>query len=149
MIFLHQDGAWKAWLTIPRPPAASAPATKETTPPIASANPKGPAKLISLADAAKHVNDKCTLEFEVNSTGKSGGMVFLNSKANFRDEKNFTVVLTEAATEQLKKDKVEDAPAHFKGKTVRVTGVVSLYREKPQIRIDDPSQVQLVEKKKP
>ena len=47
-----------------------------------------------------------------------------------------------------KEAKVDDVPAHYKGKTIRVTGTVKLYREKPEIIVNDPeAQIKFVEKK--
>jgi hypothetical protein len=36
--------------------------------------------------------------------------------------------------------------AHFQGKTVLVSGTVTLYREKPRIKVEDPDQIKLVDK---
>ena len=106
-------------------------------------------KPLSPAEAAKRVGEKCTVEMEVKSVGvsKNGGIAFLNSEEDFKDEKNFTAFLGKEAVEKFKKAKVEDLAAHFKGKTVRVTGTVKLYRERPEIAVDDPEQIQVVEKK--
>jgi DNA/RNA endonuclease YhcR with UshA esterase domain len=104
-------------------------------------------KPIPPAEAAKKVNEKCTVEMKVKSTGKSRTLVFLNSEENYRDEKNFTVVLFEKGLEGLKKNKIEDPATHYKGKTVRVTGTVTLYNQKPQIKVEDPAQIEVVEKK--
>ncbi len=108
------------------------------------------AKPLTPEEAAKHVNEKCTVVLEVKSTGatRDKSMIFLNSAANFRDAKNFTVVIDQKALEKFKKDKVEDPAAHFKGKTIRVTGTVTLFREHPQIKVEDPKQIRVVEKKK-
>jgi DNA/RNA endonuclease YhcR with UshA esterase domain len=107
------------------------------------------AKPLPPAEAAKHVDEKVTLEMEVKSVGmsKTGGVAFLNSAEDFRDKGNFTVFLGKDAVEKLKKANGDDLAAHFKGKTVRVTGTVKLYREKPEIVVDDPDQLQVVEKK--
>jgi DNA/RNA endonuclease YhcR with UshA esterase domain len=106
-------------------------------------------KALSPAEAAKRVGEKCTVEMEVKSVGmsKDGSVAFLNSQEDFKDEKNFTAFVGKEAVEKLKKAKVEDLAAHFKGKTVRVTGTVKLYRERPEIVVDDPEQIQVVEKK--
>jgi DNA/RNA endonuclease YhcR with UshA esterase domain len=105
-----------------------------------------PAKPITPAEAAKKVNEKVTIEMEVKSTGGKG-VCFLNSEADFKDAKNFTVFIPEEVVEKFKKAKVEDPRAHFKGKTVRVSGTVTLYREKPQIKVEDPDQIQVADKK--
>ena len=107
------------------------------------------AKPITPDEAAKRVGEKCTVEMDVKSVGvsKNGGVAFLNSEEDFKDEKNFTAFLGKEAVEKFKKAKVEDLAAHFKGKTIRVTGTVKLYRERPEIAVDDPEQIQVVEKR--
>jgi DNA/RNA endonuclease YhcR with UshA esterase domain len=104
-------------------------------------------KPITPAAAAKKVNEKCTVEMLVASTGKSGGAYFLNSKENYRDEDNFTVFISKDAAETFKTAKIDDIAAHFKGKTILVTGTVALRKERPQIAPEHAKQVRIVEKK--
>jgi DNA/RNA endonuclease YhcR with UshA esterase domain len=107
------------------------------------------AKPLTVAEAAKKVNEKVTVEFEVKSTGQSMNqkLVFLNSESNHRNDKNFTIVIDPKSLEKFAKAGVADPKAFYKGKTVRVTGTVSLYENKPQIKVDDPEQIKVVEKK--
>ena len=105
-----------------------------------------PAKPISPAEAAKKVNEKVTVEMEVKSTGGKD-VCFLNSEADYKDDKNFTVFIPEETLEKFKKAKIDDPRAHFKGKTVQVTGTVTLYREKPQIKVEEPDQIKVADKK--
>jgi N-acetylneuraminic acid mutarotase len=105
-----------------------------------------PAKPMTAAEAAKKVNEKVLVELEVKSTGGKD-VCFLNSEADFTDDKNFTVFIPAAALGTFKAAKIDDPRTYYKGKTVRVTGTVTLYREKPQIKVEDASQIQLVEKK--
>ena len=116
-------------------------------PALLRADDKG-AKPLSPAEAAKHVGEKCTVEMQVKSTGKGreGSVVFLNSEEDYKDTKNFTVFLDKEVLEKFRKAKIDDPADHFKGKTIRVTGTVKLYRERPEIAVDDPEQVQVVEK---
>jgi hypothetical protein len=117
-----------------RPPAAG---PKATTP-----------GAVTPAEAATRVNEKVTLEMAVKASGKSrgGSRVFLNS-AGARDPDNFTVVLDMSKIgDALKAAGIPDPAAHFKGKTVRVTGTVSVFQEKPQIVVEDAGQVSVVEK---
>jgi DNA/RNA endonuclease YhcR with UshA esterase domain len=117
------------------------------TPALVAADDKD-VKPLSPAEAAKNVDKKCTVEMEVKSAGKSGNRrVFLNSEANYRDGKNFTVLLNRDVLAKFKKVKVEDPAEHFKGKTIRVTGTVKLYNNRPEIAVDEPSQITVVEKK--
>jgi alkaline phosphatase D len=98
------------------------------------------------AEAAKHVGQEVTVELTVQSTGSSsGGLVFLNSAKDFKSEDNFTVVLEKEAVEAMKKDGTDPKDA-FKGKLLHVTGKVTLYRERPEIKVDDPKQIEVVKK---
>lgn len=117
---------------------------------LAAPLPAQEAKPLTPADAAKKLGQKCTVEMEVKSAGKSrdGKVVFLNSAQDFRADDNFTIMIGMRAVTRLKENKVEDAAAHFKGKTVRVSGTVSEYRKKPQIIVNDPKQIEIVEKDK-
>jgi hypothetical protein len=70
-----------------------------------------------------------------------------NSKEDFRDAANFTVFIGKEGAEKLKEAKIEDPAAYYKNKTIRVTGVVKLYRDKPEIVMEKADQIQVVEKK--
>jgi DNA/RNA endonuclease YhcR with UshA esterase domain len=106
------------------------------------------AKPITPAEAARQVDKKCTVAMEVRSTAKirGGRFYFLNSEKNYRDEKNFTVVIDRKAAAKFKKAGIADPATHFKGKTIHVTGTVTLYNKKPQIKVDDPAQIKIMEK---
>ena len=73
--------------------------------------------------------------------------IYLDSEENFRDEKNLAVVITEAGAGKFKEAGIDNPAEHFRGKTIRVTGTVKLYNNKPEIVVDDPSQIAVVEKK--
>jgi DNA/RNA endonuclease YhcR with UshA esterase domain len=105
------------------------------------------AQLLTPEAAAKKLNEKCTVEMAVKSTGKSNGVFFLNSKEDHRDADNFTIFIGKEGGEKLKEAKIDDPAAYYKNKTVRVTGVVKLYRDKPEIVVDKADQIQVVEKK--
>ncbi len=102
-------------------------------------------KPISPAEAAMKVNQKVTVEMLVKSTGGKTNH-FLNSEEDYKDAKNFTVFIPEDAVEKFQKAKIEDPKTYYKGKIVQVTGTVELYREKPQIKLEDPKQIKVVEK---
>jgi DNA/RNA endonuclease YhcR with UshA esterase domain len=72
---------------------------------------------------------------------------YLNSKEDYKDADNFTVFINKVGAEKLKKAKIEDPTAHFRNKTIRVTGVVKLYRSKPEIVVENADQIQVLEKK--
>jgi len=109
--------------------------------------PDAPAKPVTAAEASKMIGKKVTIEMEVNSVGKSGSVAFLNSEADYKNKDNFTVFLPKETIQKLKEAKIDDLSAHFKGKTIQVTGTVILYHEKPEIKVDDPVQLSIVERK--
>ena len=49
---------------------------------------------------------------------------------------------------KLKEAKIDDPVEYYKGKTIQVTGTVIKYREKPEIKIESPDDIKVVEKKK-
>jgi DNA/RNA endonuclease YhcR with UshA esterase domain len=102
--------------------------------------------LVNPAQAAKLLDKRVTLQVEIKSTGGNTAC-FLNSAADFRDAGNFTIYLPAEVLEKFKQAKIEKPEVYYKGKTVQVTGTVTLYKEKPQIRVDDPAQIKVVERK--
>ena len=104
-------------------------------------------KPIGPAEAAKKVNEEVTLQMEVKSATLREGVCFLNSEEDFKDAKNFTVFIDKEALAKFKEAKIEDPPAQFKGKTVQVKGKVTLYRDRPQIKLSGPDAIKVVEKK--
>ena len=104
-------------------------------------------KPIGPAEAAKKVNKEVTLLMEVKSVGKSGQVYFLNSEADFKDAKNFTVFIDKDALANFKEAKIDDPVAHFKGKTIQVKGKVVLYRERLEIKVSGPDAIQIIEKR--
>jgi DNA/RNA endonuclease YhcR with UshA esterase domain len=102
-------------------------------------------KPITPAEAAKKLNEKVTVEMVAKSTGGNTAC-FLNSETDYKDDKNFTL-FPDTTLEKFKKAKIEDPKTYYKGKTVHVTGTVMTYREKPQIKIEEPDQIKVIEKK--
>jgi hypothetical protein len=101
---------------------------------------------LTAEEVKKRVNQKVTLELTVQATGMSSTLLFLNSATDRKAEDNFTVVLEKPAVEAFKTMGVASPLEHFKGKKIRVTGTLSLFREAPQIKVDDPKQIEIVEK---
>lgn len=104
-------------------------------------------KPLGPSEAAKKVNEEVTLEMVVKSVGKGNEVYFLNSEEDFKDTKNFTIFIDMAVLAKFKEAKIDDPVAHFKGKTIQVKGKVVLYRDRPEIKVDGPNSIQIVEKK--
>jgi alkaline phosphatase D len=118
-------------------------AAGRTTEPDPPALPK-PDGVLDPADALKKVGETVTVQFAVKSGRAVTKRLLLNSDADFRSDANFTVVLTgKALTEGKFKDATFDT---FKGKTVRATGKVTEYQNRPQLQIDDETKIEIVEK---
>lgn len=102
-------------------------------------------KALTLAMIKEMVDKNCTIEMEVRGTGMSATMIFLNSAESRFDQDNFTIVLDKAAQERLKAGGIADPRKHYAGKTVRVTGTLTLFRDQPQIVIANPAHIEIVD----
>ncbi len=100
-------------------------------------------KVLTPTWAATMVNKDVTMEFVVASTGrtKAGDKVFLNTEADHKSEKNFTVLLTKRVLAELKKNQIADPAAHYRGKKLQVYGTVKLFKEKPEIIVEKAGQL--------
>jgi hypothetical protein len=72
--------------------------------------------------------------------------VFLDSEEDHRDPRNMAITLTNTWKARFKGLSIDDPALHFRGKTIRVTGVVTVKAGHPQIEVDDPRQIEVVEK---
>ena len=98
--------------------------------------------------ARKKVGEKVTVEMTVQAAKdrlENRGEIYLDAEEDFRDEKNFAVVITKAGAASLKEAGIDDPAAHFKGKKLRATGTVKEVDKVPRIEIDDAKQVKLVD----
>jgi DNA/RNA endonuclease YhcR with UshA esterase domain len=105
-----------------------------------------PPPVVPLAEVGKHVGKEVTVELMVASSRllESGKFCFLNSRKHHTDKDNFTVAIDAEGLSQLAEEKVDDPAERFLGKTIRVTGKVSVHRDRPQIVVDDPRQIVIV-----
>lgn len=127
---LLQPGVWKSKSALPTGRGPRLASGEKLTPEFIKANLK----------------KEITLEMEVQATGasKKGDLIFLNSATDRMSEDNFTVVLDRKAQESLKKAGVADPRKHFEGKTIRVTGTLSLFQARPQIIVSAADRVSVV-----
>jgi hypothetical protein len=101
---------------------------------------------LSPVEAIGRINEPVTVEMLVQRTKCCTGsrQVFLDSEANHRDPKNLGVVVTESGRARFAEAGIDDPTAHYKGKTIRVRGVVVRRDDRPYIEVDGPDQVELV-----
>ncbi len=102
---------------------------------------------ITAEEAVNRVNESVTVEMLVQRTKCCTGssQVFLDSETSYRDPKNLGVVVTESGRAKFAEAGIADPTAHFKGKTIRVHGVVIRKEKGPYIEVSDLSQIELVE----
>jgi hypothetical protein len=104
-------------------------------------------KPLTPVEARKKVGEKVAVEMTVRATKdrlEKRGEIYLDAEEDFKDEKNFAVVITKAGAAKLKEAGIDDPAAHFKDKRVRATGVVKEVDKIPRIEIDDAKQIEVV-----
>jgi hypothetical protein len=74
--------------------------------------------------------------------------VFLDSEEDHHDPKNLAVAVTQGGKAKFREAKIDDPANHFKGHVIRVSGVVMLKDDRPRIDVDDPGQIEVVERNK-
>jgi DNA/RNA endonuclease YhcR with UshA esterase domain len=106
-------------------------------------------KALTPEEARKQVGKTITVQMQVRAAKdrlEKRGEVYLDAQEDFRDLRNFAVVITRKGAAGLKEKGIDDPAAHFKGKTIRAKGTVKEVQDIPRIEVDDPAQVRVVEK---
>jgi hypothetical protein len=106
-------------------------------------------KPLAPVEARKHVGKMITVKMEVKVTKdrlEKRGEIYLDAEEDFKDEKNFAVVITKTGAACLKDAGVADPADHFKGKTITAKGMVKEADGVPRIEIDDAKQIAVVGK---
>jgi DNA/RNA endonuclease YhcR with UshA esterase domain len=107
-------------------------------------------KPLGPAEARKKVGKKVTVEMTVKAAKdrlEKRGEIYLDSEEDFKDEKNFAVVITKKGAASLREAGIADPAAHFKGKKIRATGKVKEVSDVPRVEIDDARQITAAGKK--
>jgi hypothetical protein len=101
---------------------------------------------LSPLEAANRVNEQVTVEMLVKAAKNCQrcSLMFLDSEEDHHDAKNFAVAVTEIGKGKFRQTQIDDPAGHFKGKTIRVSGVVVVKDSQPQIEVDDPCQIEVV-----
>jgi DNA/RNA endonuclease YhcR with UshA esterase domain len=111
---------------------------------LAAEEPLGP------VEARKKVGKKITVEMTVRAAKdrlQKRGEIYLDSEEDFKNEKNFAVVITRKGAASLKKAGIADPAGHFKGKKIRATGTVKEVDGVPRIEVDEAGQLRRAGKK--
>ncbi|MBX3439108.1 MAG: hypothetical protein KF861_16580 [Planctomycetaceae bacterium] len=107
---------------------------------------------IKAPEARAYAGKKVEVVFKVKKTKHSAqrDVVYLDSEEDYRDEKNFGVFLFKQGQNSLKQArKIENPAEYYRGKTIRVAGVIELEEGRPYIKVTDADQLDLVKDKSP
>lgn len=109
-----------------------------------------PAKPLTPVEARKKVGEQILLEMTVKTAKdrlEKRGEIYLDAELDFRDEKNFATVINREGAFHFQEQGVKDFEEHFRGKTIRVKGTVTVVEDVPRIEVSDAKQVEIVDKK--
>jgi hypothetical protein len=98
--------------------------------------------------ARKKVGAKITVEMTVRAAKdrlEARGEIYLDSQLDFRDEKNFAVVITKSGAASLQQAGINDPAGHYKDRKIRATGTVKEVDNVPRIEIDDGKQIKVAD----
>jgi DNA/RNA endonuclease YhcR with UshA esterase domain len=105
-------------------------------------------KPLAPVEARKQIGKEITVKMEVKAAKdrlEKRGEIYLDSEEDFKDEKNFAVVITKKGAASLKKAGIADPANHFKGKTIQATGTVKEVDGVPRIEIEEAKRIRVVE----
>ncbi len=107
-------------------------------------------KPLTPAEARKKVGEQILLEMTVKTAKdrlEKRGEIYLDAELDFRSEKNFATVINREGAFHFQEQGVKDFEDHFRGKTIRVKGTVSVVDDMPRIEVSDAKQVEIVANK--
>ena len=105
-------------------------------------------KPIDAVAARGKVGEKVRVQLQIRTAKdplEKRGEIYLDSELDFRDPKNFAIVITRDGARSLKEKGVDDIVGRFQDKTVVVDGMVSVKDETPRIEVNDAEQIRIVE----
>jgi hypothetical protein len=103
--------------------------------------------VLTPVEARKKLDQAITVEMQVQTAKdrlEKRGEIYLDAAEDFRDPKNFAVVITRAGAASLRAAGIDDPAEYYRGKTIRATGRVKEVDTVPRIEIDDAKQISLV-----
>ena len=106
-----------------------------------------PAAVVSADEAAGHVGKERVVEMVVVASRMltDRDVCFLNSRADHKESNNFTAVIFRDGLARFATDGIGDPAAHFRDKKIRVRGRIEEHEGRPQIKVEHPGQIEVVE----
>lgn len=117
---------------------------------VPTATDGGPATspvAIDAAHAAEHLGEECIVEMVVRAARALADkdICFLNSRRDRRAEDNFTAVIFKDGLQRFREAGIENPALRFLDCRIRVRGVVGKHQDRPQIVVEDPAQIEVVQ----
>jgi hypothetical protein len=106
-------------------------------------------KPLTPIEARKKVGQQIVLEMTVKTAKdrlEKRGEIYLDAELDFRDEKNFATVINREGAFHFQEQGVKDFEEHFRGKTIRVKGTVTVVDDVPRIEVSDAKQIEIANK---
>ena len=112
----------------------------------AAAKPRGP---LDVRQAAAAIDETVILEMTVKATGMNAAKtwMYLNSEADFRSSANLTVAVKDPTAARRKAMGLPLESTDFVGLRIRVTGKVYLFRDSPEIIVEESDQLRALPKR--
>lgn len=105
-----------------------------------SQQPSGTLQIIPWQDASKHYGQYSTVEGRIVATHNSGNACFLNFHPDYR--RYFTAVIFASAFSRFP----ANPENYYYGKKVRVSGYIKEYEGGPEIILNNPDQIEILER---
>ena len=105
-------------------------------------------RIATPGEAILRVNEKVKVEMRVKATKnrlQKRKEIYIDSEEDFRAPKNLGIVVNELGAARFREIGIEDPADHFKGKAIRVTGILTKEKNRARVIVEDPKQIQIVE----
>src|SRR5262245_2693518 len=106
-------------------------------------------KPLSAVEARSKVGHEILVETTIQAAKnrlEKRGEIYVDAELDFRDPKNFAIVINRAGAAAFKEKGIDDPAEHFMGQTIRTKGVVTVVDEVPRIEVSEAQQIELVKK---
>ncbi len=108
---------------------------------------EGP-KPIAATEAKDNVGKNVIVEFAVEASKEltNSDCCFLNSEEDLENSNNLTIFISSTGLNKFRANPQTAKPAeYFLHKKIRVTGTITQYKQKPDIRVFSPEQIEVIE----
>lgn len=133
-------GVWAVFFRSSGTSVVTIPPTTPEPPP-----PRPVVKTVAPEDAGKFLDQDCTVRMLIRSVGADKERFFFNSEKDFRSETNFAIVIDRTNADSLATAELTEIRKRYQNKRIHVSGTVTKFKERPQMRITALSQIQIIE----